>query len=218
MEIQKRIGTFFSRFPPSRFPKGRVIVTDSGITNQVYYVESGFVIEYHISQSGELLIAHLYQPGSFFPLSTFCEVSFESGYFEALSPTVIRTAPAKSFTEFFLSDRELLVDFTNSLSHNIYNLTRRLGMIISGTAYQKTASALVYLAENLGRRIDGNGTVIIDYDLTHKEIAAWIGSARETTSVQMKLLQRKGLVTYNRRQIVINDLQRLISETGQEYA
>jgi CRP/FNR family transcriptional regulator len=218
MDISKRIGTFFSSFPPSRFPKGRVIVTDSGITNQVYYIESGFVIEYHISQSGELLIAHLYQPGSFFPLGTFCNVPFESGYFEALSPTVIRTAPVKSFTEFFLTDRELLVDFTNRLSHNIYNLTRRLGMIASGNAYQKTASALVYLAENLGRRIGGNGTVIIDYDLTHKEIAAWIGSARETTSVQMKLLQRKGLVTYNRRQIVINDLTRLISETGQEFA
>jgi CRP-like cAMP-binding protein len=89
-------------------------------------------------------------------------------------------------------------------------------MIASGSAYQRTASALVYLAQNLGKPVEGNGSVIINYDLTHKEIAAWVGTARETTSIQMKLLEKKGLVTYNRRKIIINDLTSLITEAGQE--
>src|SRR3972149_1112729 len=181
MDIQKRIGTFFSRFPPSHYPKGRVIIGDAEINNQVFYVESGFVIEYHISQSGELLMVHLYSPGSFFPLCAFCDHRPDSGYFEALTPTVVRASPNKTFTDFFLSDRDLLVDFANRLSHSLRHLAQRLGMIASGNAYQRTASALVYLAENLGKSVDGNGTVLINHDLTHKEIAAWVGTARETT-------------------------------------
>lgn len=216
MDIQKRIGNFFSRFPPSQFPKGRIIVSDTEISNQVFYVESGYVIEYHISQSGELLMVHLYRPGSFFPLCTFCNRQPESSYFEALTQTVVRPAPIKTFTNFFLSDNELLVDFTNHLSRSLYNLAQRLGMIANGNAYQRTASALVYLAQNLGKSVDGNGTVLIDHDLTHKEIAAWVGTARETTSIQMKLLEKKGLVTYDRRKIIINDLTSLISEAGQD--
>jgi hypothetical protein len=66
MDIQKRIGTFFSHFSQSHYPKGKAIVTDTGINNQVFYVESGFVSEYHISQSGELFIVHLYHPGTLF--------------------------------------------------------------------------------------------------------------------------------------------------------
>lgn len=216
MDIQKRIGTFFSHFSQSHYPKGKAIVTDTGINNQVFYVESGFVSEYHISQSGELFIVHLYHPGTFFPLCVFCEHPPESSYFEALTPAIIRNAPARIFADFFLSDRELLIDFANRLSHSLYHLARRLGMIASGSAYQRTASALVYLAQNLGKPVEGNGSVIINYDLTHKEIAAWVGTARETTSIQMKLLEKKGLVTYNRRKIIINDLTSLITEAGQE--
>jgi CRP/FNR family cyclic AMP-dependent transcriptional regulator len=216
MDLQKRIGTFFSQFPSSRYPKGEIVVSDTDINNQVFYIETGFIIEYHISQSGEMFIVNLYPPGTFFPLCAFCEQPSESGYFETLTPCVIRNTSVRNFADFFLTDRELLIDFTNRLSRSLYYLAGRLGMVASSSAYQRTASALVYLAKNLGRPTGSNGSVIIDFDLTHREIAAWVGTARETASIQMKRLQKKGLVNYDRRKIIINDLDSLVSEAGQD--
>ena len=51
--------------------------------------------------------------------------------------------------------------------------------------------------------------------LTHKEIAAWIGTTRETASLQIETLKKKNLIQYNRRYIIVPDISRLSREIGE---
>ncbi len=44
---------------------------------------------------------------------------------------------------------------------------------------------------------------------THREIASWIGTTRETASLQMERLMKIGLVRISGRQILLPDLEKL---------
>jgi CRP-like cAMP-binding protein len=215
MNIKSRIGTFFSQYPEVFQPKATVIINGGDWDNQAFYLEQGIVKEYYISQTGNLFIVNMYNSGSFFPTSLLNTEKPEADYFDTITPCVLRIAPCDVFSEFITSDNELLKVFTGQLLQNLADMTRRLGIIASGNAYQRTASTLAYIGRIIGKSIGGNGGVIIDEPvMSHKEIAGWVGTARETTSIQMKLLEKKGLVSYQGRKIIINDLHDLFAEAG----
>jgi len=48
--------------------------------------------------------------------------------------------------------------------------------------------------------------------LAHREIASWIGTTRETASLQIEKLQKKGIITTRGRLLIIRDLTRLQQE------
>lgn len=214
MEINIRIGDFFSQYQEVYYPGKKVIINAGDNLNQVFYLQSGVVKEYYISQTGNLFIVHLYPPGSFFPMSLTSQRDTASNYMDTLTSCVIRIAPFPAFSDFILSENEILKEFTSRLLNNMNTMTRRLGVIASGSAYQRTASTMAYLGKMLGKPVGGNGAVIIEEPiLSHREIAGLVGIARETTSIQMKILENKGFVKYLGRKIFITDLQKLTEES-----
>ena len=78
------------------------------------------------------------------------------------------------------------------------------------TAYRKVESLLLYFAKKFGEK-KGKDT-IIDYPLTHREIASWIGSARETVSLEIEKLKKNGIITVTKRTILIKDMKKLEKE------
>jgi len=84
--------------------------------------------------------------------------------------------------------------------------------LIFESAYRKTILLLLYYAKNFS---DSETKGKLSIPLTHKEIASWIGTTRETASLQIEMLKRKKLITYNRRFIVIPDIDVLEKETEQ---
>jgi CRP-like cAMP-binding protein len=108
-----------------------------------------------------------------------------------------------------------VLDLVNRLSKHFALMSSRMNLLAGGTAYQRTAAALLYLGERMGDSLEGNGKIILNQIVTHRDLAAWCGSARETTSVNMKILERKGLISYNKRRIVINSIDKLLRESGE---
>jgi len=157
MDAKNRIGNFFNLYPEVKYPKGTVIINGGDLNGEVYFLESGIVREYCISQTGNLFIVHMYGPGSFFPHHLFKDPDQDTNYFDTITPSLVRIAPANIFSDFVFSDRELLKEFTMRLLKNLSNMNRRMGVIASGNAYQRTASTLAYLGKTLGKPIGGNG-------------------------------------------------------------
>ena len=48
--------------------------------------------------------------------------------------------------------------------------------------------------------------------LAHKDIASLAGLTRETVSIEMKNLEKKGLIAYKRNQITIKDVDKFKKE------
>ena len=88
-------------------------------------------------------------------------------------------------------------------------LMKRMEFLVFDSAYKKTILLLLYYVKNFSDD-KVKGKLLIP--LTHREIAAWIGTTRETASLQIETLKKKNLIEYHRRYILIPNVETLEKE------
>ena len=80
--------------------------------------------------------------------------------------------------------------------------------LLLGDAKEKVGTTLFLLAKRFGEK-NGGQKIIIMLPMTHQGIAGLSGLSRETTSLEMKKLEREGIISKHNRHIVINKMRKL---------
>ncbi len=176
----------------------------------VSYIEKGVVRQYSINGSGESLMLQLYRTGAFFPMTWVINNTSNRYFYEAATDVAIRRAPQGDVKKFLEKHPEVLGDFTARLLLGITGLWSRIEQLVLEDAYAKTILLILYYVQKFGAK-DARG-VALEVSPTHKEIAAWIGTTRETASLQIEALKRKSLVLTRGRQLIIPSLSALEKE------
>lgn len=128
-------------------------------------------------------------------------------YFEALTPIEMWRAPKEEVLAFIKEDPALLYELSKNMLNGFQDLLETIEFLVSGNAYSKVASALLLLSHRFGKK-DGNSTTL-EINPTHREIGNITGITRETVSLQMEKLSKKGIITQDNRSIVINNVKEL---------
>lgn len=209
-EVRKLVNSFFKKYPPLVFREGDFILRSDQNPPGIFYLESGYVKQSTLSAKGEEFIVHLFRPGSFFLMTWAINRPVNSHYFEAVSTVKVRIAPLDEVRKFVKSHPDVLYDFVSRLLAGVFGMVKRFEGIAFDTAYTKTASLLNYLAKTLGTQ--QKNQIVINKRFTHQEIAAWINSTRETASLQLELLKKKNIISYDRRKIIVWDIKKLEKE------
>jgi CRP/FNR family transcriptional regulator len=87
------------------------------------------------------------------------------------------------------------------------------------TAREKIASLLAIIARRTAslKTVGKTSDVKFDLPLTREEMADYLGLTLETVSRQMSALKRDGVIELEgKRQIVVQNLDRLLEETGDD--
>lgn len=206
----RKINDFFYSYPMIVYKRGETILRAEDCPLGVYYLKSGYVHQYIISPSGETFMVHIYKPGSFFPLTWILNDAPNIYHFDAMGPTHIVRAPKDVFNQFLRENPDVLYYATQRLAAGISGLVNRVGQLVLDDAFTKTVLLLLYYADNFGENMTEG--VMIQLPLAHREIASWIGTTRETASLQVETLKKKGLVTVRDRQIIVRDIAALRKE------
>lgn len=210
----KSIDGFFAHYSPMTYKKGEFILRAEDMPYGVYYLKTGYVRQYLLSPSGETFIVHIYKPGSFFPLTWILNDTPNVYHFEAVTPVTVVRAPKDVFLAFLKDHPEALLYATQRLALGLSGFVSRVAQLILDDAYTKTILLLMYYAENFGEQTEEG--VALKVPLTHREIASWIGTTRETASLQVETLVRKGLLLTKGRLLIIrniSDLQKAINRS-----
>jgi CRP/FNR family transcriptional regulator len=128
-------------------------------------------------------------------------------YFEALSDVEVYSAPKIEFNEYLRKKPEMLLTVTNQALFDYGVLIYRMQHIVFGNAYAKVASIILTAAKQFGQKEGAGATVPIR--LTHQQIALSAGITRETASIEIKKMEKRGVISYNGRMMQVNDLQKL---------
>lgn len=219
VEEMKRQGTsaesFFFGYPRHAFGRGDVIIRAGEVPDGVYYLTSGLVRQEAISPRGETFIITVFRPGAYFPM-LWAITNTSNGYqYEAATATTAYRATKSEVLRFLSRHPEELWRFTKRLVTGINGLLGRFEYLMFDTAYRKTVLLLLYFARRFGKQEDG--VTLISVPLAHREIAAWIGATRETASVQMEALKKKGLIKTRGRQLIIPSIAALEKEGESEW-
>lgn len=203
------IDTFFAKYTRLQYKKGEVILRAGDPPAGVLYLKKGFVRMSFIAQNGDMLVLHVFKEGSFFPMAWVINNAPNRYYFEALTPVEVWRAPREDVEKVMREHPEIGQDFTSRILAGLGGVLERMEHLVFETAYHKTILLLLYYAKNFS---DAKKKGILMIPLTHKEIAAWIGTTRETASIQIEFLKQKKLIEYHRRFITIPDVARLEKE------
>lgn len=88
----------------------------------------------------------------------------------------------------------------------IEGLLLRLTLLSQASAQEKILSLLSHLAQTVG--VGEKEGTRIPFALSHKDIASWVGTTRETASLQMGILVKKQRIFYRGRTLYVSSLLR----------
>ncbi len=202
---------FFNQFPSKIFKKRSAIINAGVEPADVYYLKRGYARAYGVSNDGEELTMVIFQPGDFFPLISTIRPQKINYYIESLTEVEIIQVPRLQFIEFLTHRHDLMIDFSMRLTARFEGVLTRMEYLVFGTASQKLASMIVILGERFGDKRDHN--VFIKAPLTHKDLASLIGITRETTTLILSELVKKGYISFASKHITIKNIPGLRRES-----
>lgn len=206
-----KISNFFSKFKEHHYKKGEVILRAGDSPQGVYFIKKGYVKDYSISKEGEELILIIFKPQDFFPMRWVFNNQPNDHYFETMTEVDIWHCPKEDFIAFIEANPEVFFELTSRIVLRLGGIMERMEYLAFGNAYQKVASVLLICAERFGKK-EGN-KVIIQVPLAHRDVANLLGLTRETTSIEIKKLERKGWISYRGRLLVVKNKKGLEEES-----
>lgn len=201
--------SFFEQFPSKIFPKKETILNAGVNPSEIYYLKKGYARTYAVSESGEELTMVIFQPGDFFPLISTIKAQRIEYYIEAMTEVEIIAVPRHNFLEFLKSRPDLLNELIMRLTARFEGALTRMEYLAFGSAADRLASIIVILGERFGQK-EGQ-RVVVQAPLTHRDLASLVGITRETTTLILRDLAKKGYILFEGKHLVIKNLRALNS-------
>lgn len=198
---------FFAQSKKLHYKKGEVILRSEDPPRGIFFIDKGYVREHSLSSAGKEFTLIIYKPEDFFPLNWALHKTPYTYYLEAITHVEAYCANRESFVQFIHENPDVLFELTSRIVTRLGGLMTRMEYLVFGTAFAKVASIIVICAERFGDR-EGK-SIIIKFPFTHKVIANLIGISRETASIEVKKIERLGLIGYRGRHLVIKNLTKL---------
>ena len=207
-----KLEKFFGKYKPLNFRKKEIILGSDEEPDGVFFIKDGFVRSYSISEEGREFTINIYKPGTYFPATWALAGISNTYFFEAMTSVESIKVSKEELLDFLNKNPEVLMDLTRRLLVGLNGLLIRIEHLLSKDAYHKVASVVYLVGRRFGKKAAG-GKVIVGLPLTHQDIADLSYLTRETTSLEMKKLERQGLLEKRKRLLVIKDMRKLKKES-----
>lgn len=207
-DIDSILQAFAQNYPSEMFTQNTVVMRSETKSDFFYFVETGAIKMSKTSKDGKHLILHTFFPGSFFSLLTLASNGLNPYDFTTQLPSTLRKIPQKEVVNFLTSHPEVLFNVQIRLLKGLSGLLQRVEQTVFVPAYNQVASLLVYFSRHFAES-SHTTTHRLMVKITHQEIAEWLGLSRENVSIQMKRLERQGLIKVNNHVLEICDLEAL---------
>lgn len=206
------LDNFFSQYSTLRYDKDQIIIHADDIPSGVFYVKNGFVKMSTILETGRELTLNIFKPGTYFPMLWAIANVQNTYYYKTFTPVELQRAPSDEILKFVKGNPEVLLELINRILRGVSGLLINIEHQLSGNSYQRVIAALVLATNRFGVK-GKKGLMIIKLPLTHQDIADIAGITRETVSLSMKKLEKKKILSYKGRTLIITNVEALNKES-----
>ena len=206
-EMAKLVGLFKDRGVMQTCKKGEYIIRPGETPPGIFYIHQGLVKAYDITKYNEENMLIIRKEGELFPLIWAITGQEKHVIYQAIVPTTTWQISRETFLEYLSKNPKGLVpvlDMTIEMyrlhSERIFNLEYR-------TVRERIISFLHTMSQRFGTETEDG--LLINVPLRHQDIASSINATRETTSRELAVLERRGLLTSKQSMITVKDSQGL---------
>ena len=207
----KEFEDFYSQFSTRNYKKGEMLIRADDDPQGIFCLTKGYVRQYTISKAGFELTLQILKPISYFPMVWAFNGTPNVYFFEALTPVEVGRAPRDQVVTFIKDKPTIIFELMSELIEDYAESLKRIEHLVFSDAYRRVISVLLYIAKHFGEERKGGG-IVINHRFTQQDIATLVGVARETASIEMVKLEKKGLVKYIDHSMLFDDLKKLNAE------
>jgi CRP-like cAMP-binding protein len=188
--------------------KGDIIYFSSSDVPRVFVLKKGNIKIVSVDEEGNETIKDIIQKGDLFGELELDNDRNSNEYAKVLTDEVtICSFLMSDFEGLLLKYPSLGLSYTKFVGLKMKRIRNSYSNLISKDAKTRLYQFLKDWAEKEGKRIDNK--VIIENYLTQNDMAQIICTSRQTATQLLNEMETKGLLTYNRKEIVIPDITKL---------
>lgn len=194
---------FMHGYHVRRFQKGEIILVQGEVPTSVYVVKSGIVKTYNLTTDGDEKPISFDGKDEMLPIGwAFNKLRYAQYYYEAFTDCDLYSIPRSEYIDFLKSNPATVYEQYTDLIQAHINYQMRVNALEQSKASDKVLNTLHFLCLRFGKDIQED-TVRIELPLTQQELANFMGLTRETTGIELKKLQRKGVISYKRQNYIV---------------
>jgi CRP-like cAMP-binding protein len=186
-----------------RVERGETVYQPGSPSNSVYVVEEGRVKLAYLDESGKKLTLAILDPGEIFGEMCLMGETQRRHLASAIDEAVIRCVTEREFAAAINDDPVYLQAMLRHFAHRIREYEEALEDFAFKDIQARLSRQLLKLSDEYGVKTK-EGT-LISFQLTHKELADMIGSARENTTLALNRFEREGILDKSRYRIIIKN-------------
>lgn len=205
---------FLQKYHTRKFEKGEIILVQGETPDCTYVIKKGVVKTYNLTAAGEEKPIGFDMAGDIFPLAwVFGQVSRVTYYYEAFTRCELYCVPRDDYKAFIMNSTSRLLGVMENFIARYTRYQLRVNALEQSKAAAKILNTVHFLCLSYGTDIKKN-TVRIEIPLTQQDLANFMGLTRETTGIELKKLQRNGVLTYKRQNYIVrtDKLNQLLDE------
>lgn len=207
-DVQQILIDFFKKHRKIDFKKGDTVIRGDDDPSGVYYIVTGYVIMSSILEDGTEMAIHIFKPGSFIPMVWALGGVENSYFYKTLSHVETYKVQRSKLIEFLYQNPEVLIDLTSRILVGLDGILYTTKHLLNSNSIKKVAITMLVLTKRFGKYIN-QGEVVVDLPLTHQDIARFSGISRETASIAIEKLRKRGILSQKNKKFVVKDLDLL---------
>ncbi len=157
-------------------------------------IVSGVVKIYDCSSQSEERTVALFSQNHIYPIDWLMNPlpAHTSYYYKAFTDVTCIEVDHSKLMDFVSKRADLLLMLLSVLSQGYLNVTARIVSLVSSDLEERIYFILYYLATRLSNN-GAKGTVEIEANITHSDIAMLVGATREATSAKLSKFKKAGV-------------------------
>jgi CRP-like cAMP-binding protein len=197
--------------PPRNYAAGELLYSPHNSVEALFILLKGRVRVFRLTADGRALTITIISPGTIFGEMVLLGQRTYDNYAEALDEAVVCVMNRERVLQDLLSDQRIAARMAEILGRRLVEMERRLSDTIFKSVPQRIAATLATLA---GDRRLGVGHCTVQVAVTHEQLAALVGTSRETATKTLGEFADRGLVRLARGKVTILDVVGIAVEAG----
>ncbi len=191
----------------NHYKRDEFIYMPDDSASHIYMVVNGRIKIGHYLENGEEVVTSILTTGEIFGELAVAGEEKRRDFAQAVDDVIICPLTTEELKALMYDNKELSFKILKLIGLRLMKLERKLELLVFKDARTRIIEFLRDAASWKGVKV-GTETMI-QTRLTHQDIGSLTGTSRQTVTTILNELKEKNLINFNRKQILIRDLDKL---------
>ncbi|SKC78690.1 Crp/Fnr family transcriptional regulator [Ohtaekwangia koreensis] len=190
-----------------RYKKDQFIYVPEDAASTIYLIVDGRIKIGHYLEDGKEVVSSILTTGEIFGELALAGENTRKDYAQAMCEAVICPLTIEELRELMFENKELSFKILKLIGLRLMKLERKLELLVFKDARTRIIEFLKDTAAWKGKKVGFE--TMIPTKLTHKDIASLTGTSRQTVTTILNELKEQNLINFDRKKILIRDIDKL---------